>query len=148
MKNLELAQIFGQMADFLEMKEEDTFFESRAYHKAARVLESLEKDVGKIYQEGGLGALQKIPGIGRGLASKIEEFIKTGQIKAYQRLKKESPVDLDSLTSVEGLGPRKIKILYKKLKIKNLKDLEKAAKAGEIAKLEGVGQKSEKNIEN
>ncbi len=146
MKNLELAQIFGQMADLLEMKEEDTFFESRAYRKAARVLESLEKDVGGIYQEGGLGALQKIPGIGRGLASKIEEFIKIGQIKAYQRLKKESPVDLDSLTSVESLGPRKIKILYKKLKIRNLNDLEKAAQAGKIKKLAGFGEKSEKNI--
>jgi len=146
MKNIELAQIFYQMADLLEMKEEDTFFASRAYNKAARVLESLEKDVGEIYQEGGLGALQKIPGIGQGLASKIEEFIKTGKIKAYQKLKKESPVDLDSLTLVEGLGPRKIKVLYKKLKIRNLKDLEKAAKANKISKLEGFGEKSEKNI--
>lgn len=146
MKNLELAQIFYQMADLLEMKEEDTFFESRAYNKAARVLESLEKDVGEIYQEGGLEALQKISGIGKGLALKIEEFIKTGKIKAYQKFKKESPVDLDSLTSVEGLGPRKIKVLYKKLKIRNLKDLEKAAKSEKIGKLEGFGEKSEKNI--
>ena len=146
MRNLELAQIFSQMADLLEMKEEDTFFESRAYNKAARVFESLKEDVGEIYQGGGLRALQKIPGVGKGLASKIEEFIKTGQIKAYQKLKKESPVDLDSLTSVEGLGPRKIKVLYKKLKIRNLKDLEKAAKAGKIRKLAGFGEKSEKNI--
>ena len=146
MRNLELAQIFSQMADLLEMKEEDTFFESRAYNKAARVLESLEKDVGEIYQEGGLKALKKISGIGQGLALKIEEFIKTGKIKAYQRFKKESPVDLESLTLVEGLGPRKIKVLYKKLKIRNLKDLEKAAKTGKIGKLEGFGEKSEKNI--
>ncbi len=146
MKNLELAQIFSQMADLLDMKKEDTFFKSRAYRKAARVLESLEKDVGEIYREGGLEALQKIPGIGQGLASKIEEFIKTGQIKAEQKLKKESPVDLDSLTSVEGLGPRKIKALYKKLKIRNLNDLEKAAQDNKISKLEGFGEKSEKNI--
>lgn len=146
MRNLELAQIFSQMADLLEMKEKDTFFESRAYNKAARVLESLEKDVGEIYQQGGLEALQKISGIGKGLALKIEEFIKTDKIKAYQKLKKESPVDLDSLTSVEGLGPKKIKVLYKKLKIRNLKDLEKAAKANKISKLEGFGEKSEKNI--
>jgi len=146
MRNLELAQIFSQMADLLEMKEEDTFFESRAYNKAARVLESLERDVGEIYQEGGLETLQKISGIGQGLALKIEEFIKTGKIKAYQKFKKESPVDLESLTLVEGLGPRKIKVLYKKLKIRNLKDLEKAAKSGKIGKLEGFGEKSEKNI--
>ena len=146
MRNLELAQIFSQLADLLEMKEEDTFFESRAYNKAARVLESLEKDVGEIYQEGGLEALQKISGIGKALASKIEEFIKTGRIKAYQKFKKESPVDIESLISVEGLGPKKIKVLYKKLKIRNLKNLEKAAKAGKIGKLDGFGEKSEKNI--
>ncbi|MBL7155010.1 MAG: DNA polymerase/3'-5' exonuclease PolX [Candidatus Portnoybacteria bacterium] len=146
MRNLELAQIFYQMADLLEMKEEDTFFESRAYNKAARVLESLEKDVGEIYQVGGRKALEQIPGIGKGIASKIEELIKTGQIKAYQKLKKESPVDIESFTAVEGLGPKKIKVLYKKLNIRNLKDLEKAAQAGKIRQLAGFGEKSEKNI--
>jgi DNA polymerase (family 10) len=144
MKNLELAQIFYQIADLLEMKE--VSFKPRAYQKVARVLESLDKDVQEIYQAGGLKALEEIPGVGRGIAKKIEEFIKTGQVKTYQRLKKESPVDLDSLTAVEGLGPRKIKVLYKKLKIRNLKDLEKAAQAGKISKLEGFGEKSEKNI--
>jgi DNA polymerase (family 10) len=144
MRNLELAQIFYQMADLLDMKE--VSFKPRAYEKVARVLESLEKDVGEIYQEGGLEALEKIPGVGEGIAQRIEEFIKTGRIKDYEKLKKECPVDLESLTAIEGLGSKKIKVLYKKLKIKNLKDLEKAAKAGKIRKLAGFGEKSEKNI--
>jgi DNA polymerase (family 10) len=144
MRNLELAQIFSQMADLLEMKEAS--FKPRAYEKVARVLESLEKDVSEIYQRGGLEALERIPGVGKGIAQRIEEFIKTGRIKDYQKLKRECPVDLDSLMAVGGLGSRKIKVLYKKLKIKNLKDLEKAAKAGKIRELAGFGEKSEKNI--
>ena len=145
MRNLELAQIFYRMADLLEMKEA-SFFESRAYNKAARVLESLEKDVTDVYKEGGLDALEKISGVGKGIALKIEEFIKTNRIKGYQKLKKECPVELDSLMLVEGLGAKRIKVLYKKLKIRNLKDLEKAAKAGKIGKLDSFGEKSEKNI--
>jgi len=144
MNNLELAQIFNQMADLLEMKEVD--FRSRAYRKAARVLDSLEKDVAEIYQAGGIKALKEIQGIGQALAKKIEEYIKTGQIKAYQKQKKQSPVDIEALTNIEGLGPRKIKALYQKLGIKNVKGLTKAAKAGKIGKLEGFGPKSEQNI--
>ena len=144
MRNLELAQIFYLIADLLDMKE--VSFKPRAYAKVARVLESLEKDVGQIYQEGGLEALENIPGVGKNIALKIEEFIKTGKLKSYQKLKKECPVDLDSLMAIEGLGSKKIKVLYQKLKIKNLKDLEKAAKLGKIRELAGFGQKSEQAI--
>lgn len=139
-----MAQIFYLIADLLEMK--GVSFKPRAYAKVARVLESLEKDVGQIYQEGGLEALENIPGVGKSIALKIEEFIKTNQIKDYQKLKKECPVDLDSLMAVEGLGSKKIKVLYQKLKIENLKDLEKAAKLGKIRELTGFGRKSEKAI--
>jgi len=144
MKNLELAQIFYQMAEFIEMDE--ISFRSRAYNKAARVLESMETDIEAIYDKGGVKELKKISGIGQAIAQKIEEYLKTGKIKTYQRLKKQCPVDLEKLTAVEGLGARKIKVLYKELGIKNLKDLEKAGKAGKIGKLEGFGEKSEQNI--
>ncbi|MBU2068422.1 DNA polymerase/3'-5' exonuclease PolX, partial [Patescibacteria group bacterium] len=115
-------------------------------NKAARVLESMKTDIEEIYNQGGLKELKKISGIGQATAQKIEEFIKTGKIKTYQKLKKECPVDLEKLTAVEGLGARKIKVLYKELDIRNLKDLEKAAKTGKIGELEGFGQKSETNI--
>ncbi|MFH1460956.1 MAG: DNA polymerase/3'-5' exonuclease PolX [Patescibacteria group bacterium] len=144
MKNLEIAQIFYLMSELMEMKESD--FRSRAYNRAARTLESLEEDVENIYQQGGTKSLEKIPGIGQALAEKIEEFIKTGKIKAYQKLKKECPVDLENLTLIEGLGPRKIKALYQKLGVKNIKDLDKAARTGKIRELENFGAKSEKNI--
>ncbi len=143
-KNLELAQIFKRMADFLEM--ENVSFKSRAYAKVARVLESARKDVSEIYQEGGSAALEDIPGVGKNIAEKIEEYLKTGEIKDYQKLKKESPVDLEALTAIEGIGSQTIKVLYKELGIRNVKDLEKAARVGKISKLEGFGEKKEKNI--
>jgi DNA polymerase (family X) len=145
MKNLEIAKIFEQMSVFLEMKE-DSFFEPRAYNKAARVLNSLEKDIEEIYRTGGVKKLKEIPGIGKGIAKKIEEFIKTGRIKKHEELKKECPVDLENLMAVEGLGAKRIKVLYQKLKIKNLKDLKKAVVMGKIEELEGFGEKSEQNI--
>jgi len=144
MRNKEIANIFYEIADFLEM--EGITFKPYAYQKAALILENLEKDVFDIYKIGGKDALKKIPGIGTSIADKIEEYLITGKIKYYQDLKKKMPVKIQELTAVEGLGPRKIKILYQKLKIKNIKDLEKAAKSGKIAPLFGFGKKTEKNI--
>ena len=144
MKNREIAQMFYEIADFLEM--EGVAFKPYAYQKAAITLESLEKDVAQIYREGGKQALEKIPGVGKSMAEKIEEYLKTGKIKYYQELKKKMPVRMEELTAVEGLGPKTVKVLYQKLGIRNLKDLEKAAKAGKIAPLFGFGEKTEKNI--
>ena len=144
MKNLELAQIFYRMAEFLEMKEDG--FRARAYARVARVLDSLEKDAAEIYRRGGIKALKEIPSVGEGIAEKIEEYLRTGKIKEYQKLKKASPVDVEALTNVEGIGPKKIKALYQELGVRNIGDLEKAAKGGKIALLEGFGAKSEKNI--
>lgn len=144
MKNQELAQIFYEIAEFLEM--EGVAFKPYAYQKVAIVLEGLEENVEDIYKVGGKKDLEKIPGVGKNIAESIEEYLKTGKIKYYQQLKKKTPVNIKELTAVEGLGPRKIKILYQKLGIRNLKDLEKSAKTGEVACLFGFGKKSEKNI--
>ncbi len=144
MRNQEIANIFYEIADFLEM--EEVQFKPQAYRKAALVLEDLEDDVAKIYQEGGLKALKDIPGVGESIAEKIEEYIRTGKIKYYEKLKKKTPIKMEELTAVEGMGPKKAKKLYEKLEIRNLEDLEKAAKAHKIASLEGFGEKTEKNI--
>jgi DNA polymerase (family 10) len=144
MKNQEIANIFYEIADFLEM--EGVAFKPYAYQKAAITLETLEKDVADIFEEGGRVALEKIPGIGKSIAEKIEEYLKTGKIKYYQDLKKKTPINMEELTAVEGLGPKRVKVLYQKLGIRNLKDLEKAAKGHEIASLFGFDIKTEKNI--
>jgi len=144
MKNKEIAKIFYEIADFLEM--EGVQFKPYAYEKAAITLETLEEDVEEIYKKGGREAILKIPGIGESMADKIEEYLKTGKIKYYEEFKKKIPVNLEEIIAVEGMGPKKAKVLYEKLGIKNLKDLEKAAKEHKIAPLFGFGEKTEKNI--
>jgi len=144
MKNQELAKIFYEIADYLEM--EEVAFKPYAYQKVAITLETLEEDVEEIYKKGGLRALEKIPGVGKSIAEKIEEYIKTGKIKYYEEFKRKIPVNLEEIIAVEGMGPKRAKILYQKLGIRNLKDLEKAAKTHKIASLFGFGEKTEKNI--
>ena len=144
MKNQEIAKIFSEIANYLEM--EGVQFKPYAYQKAAITLETLEEDVEEIYKRGGLDALKEIPGVGESIALKIEEYLKTGKIKYYEEFKKKIPVNLEEIIAVEGMGPKKTKVLYEKLGIKNLKDLERAAKAHKIASLFGFGEKTEKNI--
>ena len=144
MKNFEVVKVLSEIAIFLEMDEVQ--FKPRAYEKAARSIEALEEDVEEIYKKGGIKALMEIPGVGRNIAAKIEELIKTGKLKYYGELKKKVPVDLENLSRIEGLGPKKIKVLWQKLKIKNIDDLEKAALAHKISKLPKFKEKTEKNI--
>lgn len=144
MINQKLAHLFNQLAEYLEM--DDVQFKPRAYQRVALGIEELEQDLEDVYHQSGQSGLKKISGIGQGIAEKIEEFIRTGKIKELEALKKKVPVDIEALTRIEGIGPKTIKTLYKKLDIKNVADLEKAAKAGKIRKLEHFGQKSEENI--
>ena len=135
MKNQEIAKIFYEIANYLEM--EGVAFKPYAYQKAAITLETLEEDVEEIYKRGDLEALKEIPGVGESIALKIEEYLKTGKIKYYEEFKKKTPVNLEELMAVEGMGPKKTKVLYQKLGIRNLKDLEKAARVHKIAPLFG-----------
>ena len=144
MKNKEIARMLYEIADILEVQEVQ--WKPRAYRKAARSIESLGEDIEEIYKKGKKEALENIPGVGVSIAEKIEEYLKTGKRRYYNTLKKKLPVDFDTLTRIPGLGPKKVKILYKKLGIRNIKDLEKAAKKGKIKGLEGFGEKSEQEI--
>ncbi len=144
LSNLDISKILYEIAAYLEM--DNVQFKPRAYEKAADVIEALEEDIHDIYKKGGLKALEEIPGIGLSIAGKIEELIKKGRLQYYEDLKRKVPVDLENLLRVEGLGVKSIKKLYQELKIKNLNDLEKSAKAGKIRNLEGFGEKSEENI--
>jgi DNA polymerase (family 10) len=144
MKNQEIAKIFYEIAYFLEM--ENVKFKPYAYEKAALTLEGLEKDVEEIYKKEGFEGLRKIPGIGKSIARKIEEYLNTGKIQYHEDYKKRYPINLEELMKIEGLGPKRLKVLYEKLKIKNVEELEEALRAHKIAILPGFGEKSEKNI--
>lgn len=141
MKNMLVAKIFYEIADMLEMK--DVEFKPQAYRRAARSIESLSKPIEDVSCE---GKLEDIPGVGKNIAEKIEEIVETGRLKTYENLKRDFPIDIEALLAVEGLGPKKIKLFYKKLGVKNLRDLERAAKGDKIQKLPGMGKKSEQRI--
>ncbi|MAF43407.1 MAG: DNA polymerase III [Parcubacteria group bacterium] len=144
MKNQEIAKILYKIADYLDI--EEVSFRPKAYRRAALALETLKKDVREIYKQGRREALEGIPGIGKSIAEIIEEYLNTGKVKYYEQLKKKLPINFEEITRIEGMGLRKAKFLYQKLGIRNLKDLEKAAKAHKIAPLFGFGEKTEKNI--
>ncbi|MCD6468817.1 MAG: DNA polymerase/3'-5' exonuclease PolX [Thermoplasmata archaeon] len=142
MRNQEIASIFYEIADLLEIKGELPF-KVRAYRRAAQRIETLDGDIEDIYSE---GKLREIPGIGEALAKKIGEIIETGRLEYLERLKKEVPEGVVRLMSIPGLGPRKTAVLYKKLGIKNIEELKKAAEQGKLRDLDGFGVITEKNI--
>jgi DNA polymerase (family 10) len=144
MKNQELAKIFTEISEYLEM--DGVPFKPYAYQKAALTLETLKDDVEDLYRKGGFKALKSIPGVGESIAKKIEEYLTTGRIEYYEEYKRKLPIELDEIVGVEGVGPKKAKALYEQLGIRTLEELEAAARAHRIAPLFGFGDKTEQNI--
>lgn len=144
MRNQDVANILYEIGQYLEM--EGVEFKPRAYEKAAHSVESLEEDVTDIYKKGGFDALKEIPGVGESIAEKIEEFLKTGKVKHHEDLKKKYSIAIREISAIEGVGSKMALKLFQKLKVKNIDDLEKAAKSGKIRKIEGFGLKTEENI--
>jgi len=144
MDNKEIAKILYEISEYLAM--DDVPFKPAAYEKAALSIETLDEDIKDIYKRDEIRGLMEISGIGENIAERIEELLKTGKMKYYEQLKKKMPVKISELTAVEGIGPKMIRKLYKNLGIKNLNDLEKAARAGKIRKLKDFGEKTEQNI--
>ena len=141
MKNLEVIRILSNIADLLELQ--DVPFKPKAYRQAARSIEALEEDIEEVWKRGELTELQ---GIGESIAEKIEEILRTGKLSYYEQLKKDSNIEYEQLRQIPSLGPKKIKILYEKLNIKNIADLEKALQEQKIRELSGFGEETEKNL--
>ena len=141
MKNLEIAQIFSEMANILEIKG-DNPFKIRAYRRAALNLDGVTKNVQDLTPE----ELRDIPGIGEELAAKIEEYVQTGSIRAYEKLKSEVPAGLLTLLAIPGLGPKTAKLLHDRLGITGIEELEEAAAAHRLAGIPGIQNKTEENI--
>ncbi|HBH61306.1 MAG TPA: DNA polymerase/3'-5' exonuclease PolX [Nitrospiraceae bacterium] len=141
MQNQEVAKIFNDIADILEIKG-DNPFRIRAYRRAAQHIDGMGKDVAGM----SLDDLHKIPGIGADLAGKIHEYVQTGGLEFYDALKKEVPAGLIDLLSVPGLGPKTAKLLFDKLHITDIDDLERHARDGRLKGLPGIQAKTEQNI--
>ena len=142
MNSKDIARIFEEIANILAIKG-DNPFRIRAYEKAAQNIESLGDELFTLIKE---DKLTCVAGIGKDLADKIKEIAKTGKLKAYEDLKKEIPAGVLDMLKIPGLGPKTVHAIYQKLKIDTIAKLERAAKEGTLAKLEGVRAKTMENI--
>ena len=141
--NPEIARLFNQYAVLLEVKGANPF-RVRAYRNAARTIENLPRDVASMLREG--ADLTELPGIGDDLAHKLSDIVAREQFDELEKIKHQVPVALAELTEVPGIGPKRVKTLFKTLKIKSLDELFKAARAGRLRKVKGLGPKLEAGI--
>lgn len=135
-QNAEIAAMFDQTADLLELRGENPF-RVRAYRRAARTVDGLPQSVGTMLKEG--FDLAELPGIGKDLAGKITDITATGHFRLLDTLKTKVPGQIADMAALPGLGPKRLKLIYDKLKVRTLDDLRQAAKRGRLAKLAGFG---------
>jgi len=142
MRNQEVAKVFREIASILEIKGENPF-RIRAYERAALNIENLTADIAAIAKK---GELEKIPGVGKDLASKIGEILASGTCSQLEELKKEIPEGLVEMLAIPGLGPKTAKLFYDKLGITSVGELERMAKNHKLHGLPGIKEKTEENI--
>ena len=141
--NTDIASVFDEIADFLEI-EGDNPFRIRAYRNAARTVRGLGPELRDLVDQ--KEDLHQLPGIGKELAAKIVEILETGTAKALKKLQDRHPQTLRELLKIPNLGPKRVRVLYPDLKIQSLDQLIEAAKNGRISALPGFGAKTEKQI--
>lgn len=142
MDKSEIAAVLEEIANLLELKGANPF-RVRAYRNAARSLLNSDKNLKDLIAE---GLLTELAGIGDDLAEKITILATKKKLPFYEKLKKSTPKGILKLIQIHGLGPKKVKAIYQKLKVETIEELKKACKAGRIARLKGFGAKTEKNI--
>ncbi len=143
MKNKEVADLLEQIADILEIQ--GSKFKPIAYRRAANQIERLQEPIEEIAKQ---GKLKDLPGVGVAIAEKTSEFLELGRSPYLEDLKDEVPAGLLDLLEIPSLGPKRVKLLHDKLKIKDLHDLEIALEKNKIRKLAGFGEKSEADIKS
>jgi DNA polymerase (family X) len=138
----EIAETLDEIGTLLELKGENPF-KCRAFHNASRVIGSLTEDITTLVQE---NALRTIKGIGEGLAINITEMVKTGRSAYAEELRKSVPEGVLAMLRIQGLGPKKVRLLFEELKLTSIEQLREAAASHRLSNVEGFGQKTEENI--
>ncbi len=141
--NADIAAVFNEIADILEIQGENPF-RIRAYRNAARVVGELGKETSELANEG--MDLTELPGIGRDLAAKIREILDTGSCAVLKRLRKQVPVSVTQLMRLPGLGPKRVSALWHDLGIQTVEQLDRAARDRRLGELPGFGPKTEQRI--
>lgn len=142
--NADIAAIFDEIADLLEIRD-DNPFRIRAYRNAARIVRGYGRELKTIVESG--AALPKLPGIGADLAAKIAEIASSGRCAMLDALRKQMPPAITELLRVPGLGPKRVQALNRELGVSTIAQLDAAAHAGQIHELPGFGLKSEQQIQ-
>ena len=145
MDNGQLASIFNNVGDLLELKGE-VIFKTRAYKKAARAIEHHPAELSQIFREEGEEGLSKVPSVGSAINKKVQELLSTGRLEYYEKLKGEFPEGVVELKDVPGVGPKTALKISRDLGVTNLEGLEAALKEGAVAALPGLGEKAAANI--
>ncbi len=142
LSNQQLAAIFSDIADRLEIQGENVF-KVRAYRTASQNLLALTRPAFDLWKE---GSLEGIPGVGQAIREKIDELMRTDKLAFYERLKAEVPDGVAGMLQVPGLGPKRVKEIWDKLGVRNVDELEAAARAGKLHDLSKLGEKTERKI--
>ena len=143
-ENADIARIFREVADLLEIEGENQF-RIRAYRNAARVVEESAEPIEEIVRRDG-HRLAELPGIGQDLAGKIEEIVRTGTLPLLRELEHEAPPGASELMRVAGLGPKRARTLSEKLSVRSLAGLKRAARTHRVRELPGFGVRTEEKI--
>lgn len=137
-RNEEVAVLLEHIAELLMLKNENPY-KIRAYTIAAQNIRDLDADIEEFARQ---GRLDEIPGVGKAIAAKIEEYLRTGKLEYYEELKREVPVQAVNLLEVPGIGPARAHLLYEKLGITTIQQLLEAAQNHKLCKLPGFGENS------
>lgn len=142
MDKSQISDVLTEIGTLLELRGENPF-KIRAFHNAARVLSGVTDDINELVRKGGI---RSIKGIGEGIAKVITDLVMTGKSPDRDSLKKGFPPGVFDMMRIQGMGPKKVAFLFKKLKISSIDGLEKAARKGQLEKIEGFGKKTQENI--
>jgi len=142
MEKKEIAAVLDEMGTLLELRGANPF-KSRAFHNASRAVEGLTADIAALARS---GELLEVKGIGKSIAAIIADLAIKGKTKEYTELRKGFPDGVLAMLRIQGLGPKKVRVLFEKLGIKSLDQLEAAAKADKLSSLDGFGRKTQENI--
>ncbi len=143
MENKAIADVFTEIADILDIQGENPF-RIRSYRNAARTIEDMSQNLEALIKSG--KNPEEIPGIGKSISDKIGEILATGKSHFLEELRGKIPPGLTELLKLEGLGPKKVKVLHEELKVDSVDRLAKAAQAGRLRDLPGMGLKTEEKI--
>lgn len=133
--------MLSKIADLLELQ--GVQFKPMAYRRAAGNIQELSEDIEEIYKK---GMVEEIEGVGKSIASRISEYLKTGRVEYLEQLREELPEGMEQLVEVEGIGPKTAFRLSKEFGFKTVEELEKAINNGTLEGLSGFGKKKAQNI--